>query len=84
MALSDTLCPSGARHSYLRFRLPPILLKRKCSILRLTKGNKGHDDQVTENTKNSRVYVDPRVNMLGERVERVWEEPLLHPRQVYR
>ena len=29
----------------------------------------------TERTKNSRVYTDPRVNMLGERVERVWEGP---------
>jgi hypothetical protein len=38
----------------------------------------------TEKTRNSRVYIDPRVNMLGERVERVWEDPLLNPRQVYR
>jgi hypothetical protein len=38
----------------------------------------------TERTKNSRVYIDPRVNMLGERVERVWEDPLMNPRQTYR
>ena len=38
----------------------------------------------TERTKNSRVYTDPRVNVLGERVERVWEDPLLNPRYVYR
>ncbi len=38
----------------------------------------------TEKTRNNRVYIDPRVNMLGERVERVWEDPLLNPRQVYR
>jgi len=37
-----------------------------------------------EKTKRSRVYTDPRVNMLGERVERVWEDPLLNPRQTYR
>jgi hypothetical protein len=33
---------------------------------------------------SSRVYTDPRVNTLGERVERVWEDPLLNPRQTYR
>ena len=38
----------------------------------------------TGRTKNSRVYTDPRVNMLGERVERVWEDPLMNPRQTYR
>jgi hypothetical protein len=38
----------------------------------------------TEKTKGNRVYTDPRVNMLGERVERVWEDPLLNPRQTYR
>jgi hypothetical protein len=38
----------------------------------------------TERTKSSRVYTNPRVNMLGERVERVWEDPLLNPRQIYR
>jgi hypothetical protein len=37
-----------------------------------------------EKTKHGRVYTDPRVNMLGERVERVWEDPLLNPRQTYR
>ena len=37
-----------------------------------------------ERTKNSRVYIDPRVNMLGERVERVWEDPLMNPRLTYR
>ena len=38
----------------------------------------------TERTISSRVYIDPRVNMLGERVERVWEDPLMNPRQTYR
>jgi len=38
----------------------------------------------TERTRRDRVYTDPRVNMLGERVERVWEDPLLNPRQTYR
>ena len=38
----------------------------------------------TERTRSSRVYTDPRVNMLGERVERVWEDPLMNPRQTYR
>jgi len=38
----------------------------------------------TERIKGSRVYTDPRINMLGERVERVWEDPLLNPRHVYR
>ena len=38
----------------------------------------------TEKTKSSRVYSDPRINMLGERVERVWEDPLMNPRQTYR
>jgi hypothetical protein len=33
---------------------------------------------------SSRVYTDPRVNMLGERVERVWEDSLLNPRHTYR
>jgi len=37
-----------------------------------------------QNAKNSKVYIDPRINMLGERVERVWEDPLLNPRQTYR
>jgi hypothetical protein len=38
----------------------------------------------TERTKSSRVYTDHRINILGERVERVWEDPLLNPRYVYR
>ncbi len=38
----------------------------------------------TERARNSRVYIDPRVNMLGERVERVWEDPFPNPRQSYR
>ena len=38
----------------------------------------------TERTRNDRVYTDPRINMLGERVERVWEDPLLNPRKTYR
>jgi hypothetical protein len=38
----------------------------------------------TGRTKSSRVYTNPRVNMPGERVERVWEDPLLNPRQIYR
>ncbi len=37
-----------------------------------------------ERTRDNRVYIDPRVNMLGERVERVWEDPLMNPRQTYR
>jgi len=38
----------------------------------------------TERIKSGRVYIDPRINMLGERVERVWEDPLLNLRQTYR
>jgi hypothetical protein len=38
----------------------------------------------TERAKGSRVYTDPRVNLLGERVERVCEDPLMNPRQTYR
>jgi len=38
----------------------------------------------TEKTKNSRAYTDSRFNMPGERVERVWEDPLLNPRHIYR
>lgn len=38
----------------------------------------------TEKTKNNRAYTDPRVNLPGERIERVWEDPLLNPRQIYR
>jgi hypothetical protein len=38
----------------------------------------------TEREKGSRVYTDPRINRLGERVERVWEDPLMNPRQTYR
>ena len=37
-----------------------------------------------DRAKTSRVYIEPRVNMLGERVDRVWEDPLLNPRHVYR
>ena len=38
----------------------------------------------TEKAKNSRAYTDSRFNMPGERVERVWEDPLLNPRHIYR
>jgi hypothetical protein len=38
----------------------------------------------TERIKNSRVYIDPRVNTPEGRVERAWEDPLLNPRHVYR
>ncbi len=38
----------------------------------------------TETTKRSRVYTDPRVNVPGGRIERVWEDPLLNPRHIYR
>ena len=37
-----------------------------------------------ERTRSNRIHTDPRVNMLGERVERVWEDPLMNPRQTYR
>ena len=83
MVLSDPLCLARARHSYPRFRRAPIFRKRKNYILRLTKGKKTMMIK-TERAKGSRVYTDPRVNMLGERVERVWEDPLMNPRQTYR
>jgi len=38
----------------------------------------------TEKTRNHRAHTDPRVIVPGERIERVWEDPLLNPRQTYR
>jgi len=29
----------------------------------------------------TRVTVDPRINMMGERVDRVWADPILTPRR---
>ena len=37
-----------------------------------------------ERTTRNRVYSDPRFGMPGGRIERVWEDPLLNPRYVYR
>ena len=31
-------------------------------------------------TAQGRVQTDPRINMLGERVDRVWADPILTPR----
>jgi hypothetical protein len=28
-----------------------------------------------------RMQTDPRINMMGERVDRVWEDPILNPRK---
>ncbi len=32
-------------------------------------------------TGQGRVQNDPRINMLGERVDRVWADPILTPRR---
>jgi hypothetical protein len=29
----------------------------------------------------NRVYTDPRINLMGERVDRVWANPILNPRK---
>jgi len=33
-----------------------------------------------QTTAHSRVTRDPRINLMGERVDRVWEDPILTPR----
>jgi hypothetical protein len=32
-------------------------------------------------TTESRIQTDPRINLLGERVDRVWADPILTPRR---
>ena len=29
----------------------------------------------------NRIYNDPRINLMGERVDRVWADPILNPRK---
>jgi hypothetical protein len=29
----------------------------------------------------NRIHNDPRINLMGERVDRVWAEPILNPRE---
>jgi hypothetical protein len=71
--------------SYPIFRRPPISSQRKESILGLTKGNKGKEEYAMMSrihTKSqNRVYTDPRINLMGERVDRVWADPILNPRK---
>jgi hypothetical protein len=32
-------------------------------------------------TTESRIQNDPRINLMGERVDRVWADPILNPRR---
>ncbi len=32
-------------------------------------------------TAQNRIYTDPRISLLGERVDRVWADPILNPRK---
>ena len=89
MVLSDNVCRSVTGYSYLRFRLAPISLKRKISIIGLTKGSKdGAKTMMSRiHTANpGRVYTDSRIGLFGEKEGMVWEDPLLKPRKdiVYR
>lgn len=59
IVLSDTLFPAPARHSYPRFRLPPISKKRKKFILRSTKRNKDHDDPSREDKTQQSLHRPP-------------------------
>ena len=29
----------------------------------------------------NRIYTDPRINLIGERVDRAWADPILNPRK---
>ncbi len=77
---SDTLCPARVRHSYPRFRRPPISGKRKKPYIG---GDEREQAMMTriQTTAQSRVTSDPRINLMGERVDRVWADPILHPRK---
>lgn len=33
-----------------------------------------------QTTAHGRITRDPRINLMGERVDRVWEDPILTPR----
>lgn len=45
-------------------------------------GDEREQDMMTriQTTAHSRVTRDPRINLMGERVDRVWEDPILTPR----
>jgi hypothetical protein len=32
-------------------------------------------------TAQNRIFIDPRINLMGERVDRVWADPILTPRR---
>jgi hypothetical protein len=34
-----------------------------------------------QKTAQNRIYNDPRINLMGERVDRVWADPILNTRK---
>jgi hypothetical protein len=55
------------------------------SIMSSTKGNKEarRNAMMTRihKTGATRITPDPRINLMGERVDRVWADPILTPRR---
>ncbi len=54
--------------------------------MRLTKGNEDRKESEAMMTRihkaiANRMTADPRINLMGERVDRVWADPILTPRR---
>ncbi len=59
--------------------------KTKNIYIRVNERNKGREERAMMNrihkTAQNRIYTDPRINLMGERVDRVWADPILNPRK---
>jgi hypothetical protein len=76
MVFSDRVCRRVTGRSYPGFRQAPISFSREISIIVSTKGHRAMMTRI-QKTACNRIHCDPRINLMGERVDRVWADPIL-------